>query len=486
MFKRWWPALILLFILWLTRITALDGFPFHVDEGIHIRWAIEVWHGHPFWNISDAKIIGHWPIAAFYPQNAAPFVARMPTVMIAMLGLAAGYGLIRRLFGFSAAIFAGVMWIATPYLLFYERMALPDAEAGAFGVITLFAAYRLGRQMRYRDAVILGIIQALAILFKLTAIPYVFIALLLVLWLGWEQRRRLLRLLLVSAGMSLLCFVPPVLYIILRRETFFAVQSGFVGVTSDQGLSLWTNVARFGNLLNGYGEPLWLALVLIGFVSLILLRRWKGIVWLFLGSLPLLVILVIGRTVFPRYYGAGLGMLMLLSGAGLGSLIEVVPYGRFRQGIALVVVGILVASGLPFMLTMYTDVAGLTLPEAEREQYYTGPSSGFGISDAAQALPDVIERTDLPVIASMRPDSCYQANFYADDGLLLTCVDAPGIKVINAALAEYGAVYVLTDHTPIIGVDVTTLDAKATRIADFPRPGEAVDAVSVVLWLLEK
>ena len=62
----------------------------------------------------------------------------------------------------------------------------------------------------------------------------------------------------------------------------------------------------------------------------------------------------------------------------------------------------------------------------------------------------------------------------------------PTLVAIDAALAEHGAVYVLTDHAPIIGVDVATLDAKATHITDFPRPGEAADGVSVVLWLLEK
>jgi len=85
----------------------------------------------------------------------------------------------------------------------------------------------------------------------------------------------------------------------------------------------------------------------------------------------------------------------------------------------------------------------------------------------------------------MRPDSCYQANLYARDGFQLSCDDAPGINLMEAALREYGAVYVLTDHAPLIGVDVSALDAKATHIADFLRPGEAADAPSVVLWLLE-
>jgi hypothetical protein len=119
-----------------------------------------------------------------------------------------------------------------------------------------------------------------------------------------------------------------------------------------------------------------------------------------------------------------------------------------------------------------------------REQNYTGPSAGFGLREAARALPEILAGRDIPVIASMRPDSCIQANYYARDGLILTCADAPGIDAINAALADYGAVYVLTDHAPLIGVDVSTLDAISTHIADYPRPGETTP--SVVLWLLEK
>jgi 4-amino-4-deoxy-L-arabinose transferase-like glycosyltransferase len=144
-------------------LPALDTFPFHVDEGIHTRWAIEVWHGHPFWNISDAKIIAHWPIAAFYPQHDAPFVARMPTVLIAMMGLAAGYALVRRLFGARAAFLAGVLWIASPHLFFYERLALMDGEIGDLGVLALWASVIRARRGTIRNAIQAGATLALSI-----------------------------------------------------------------------------------------------------------------------------------------------------------------------------------------------------------------------------------------------------------------------------------------------------------------------------------
>ncbi|MBL8166041.1 MAG: hypothetical protein JNJ61_28915, partial [Anaerolineae bacterium] len=79
-----------LLALWLTRAAALELLPLHNDEGLHLTRAVEVWNGHPFWVISDGKIINHWLIAAFYPQNAPAFAGRIATVFVALLGLAAG------------------------------------------------------------------------------------------------------------------------------------------------------------------------------------------------------------------------------------------------------------------------------------------------------------------------------------------------------------------------------------------------------------
>jgi 4-amino-4-deoxy-L-arabinose transferase-like glycosyltransferase len=487
MFKRWWPALILLFILWLTRITVLDVFPFHVDEGIHVRWAIEVWHGHPFWNISDAKIIAHWPIAAFYPQNTAPFVARMPTVMIAMLGLAAGYALVLRLFGRNAAFLAGALWICSPYLFFYERMALMDGEIGDLGVVALWASVLLARRGTYRNAILAGVTLAAAILFKLTAVVFVPMVGLIPLLNGHYPLRRRLSLIVTAGIACAACFIVPLAYIVLTGEDFFDIPRQFVSVeAAGQGIQFFANIEKLWLQLVGFGTPIWVIALLIGLVGLVIFGgRWGRLLTL-AWAIALAIILVLGKTVFPRYYVAVLPTALLLAGAGLGVMVNQLKLAdAARRGIVVAVTLLLAAGVLPFMSNAYNDPSNLTLSAAMQEQYYTGPSSGFGISVAASAFPDLVERADLPVIASMRPDSCYQANFYAREGILLTCTDAPGIEAINAALAEHGAVYVLTDHAPIIGVDVTTLDAKATRIADFPRPSEVQGSPSVVLWLLE-
>ncbi len=488
--NRYWPAFFLLLLVFLTRLIALNAFPFHVDEGIHTRWAIEVWHGHLFWNISDAKIIAHWPIAAFYPQNAPTFVARFPTVLIGLLGLSAAYAFVLRLFGRRAAVLAGVLWIVSPYLFFYERLALMDAEIGDLGVLALWASVILARRGRVRNAILAGVTLALAILFKLTAVVFVPMVALIPLVNSRYSVGRRLKLAVVAGLACAACFVVPLAYMLLKAENFFDVPRQFISTSGGgSGGSLVeqfiANLDKLWLQLIGFGQPLWVIALLIGLLLLpIFGGRW-GRLLLLAGGLPLVIILVIGKTVYPRYYVAVLSVSLVLAGSGLGLVVDRLSSPRYRWTLVSLITLALLLGGLPFMFTAYSDPANLPLSDAMREQYFNGPSAGFGLREAAQSLPDVVTRSDIQIIASMRPDSCIQANYYASDGYTLTCADAPGRGVMTAALSNDGAVYVLTDHAPIIGVDVSTLDAQATRLAVYPRPGETDDTATIVLWLLE-
>ncbi|MFN8380080.1 MAG: hypothetical protein U0452_15565 [Anaerolineae bacterium] len=97
---RYAALVVLLLLLWGNRLAALDSrLPLHNDEGLHLTRAVEVWNGNPFWQINDGKIVNHWLIALFYPQSAPEFVGQVATVLVALIGLAAGYALVRPRFG---------------------------------------------------------------------------------------------------------------------------------------------------------------------------------------------------------------------------------------------------------------------------------------------------------------------------------------------------------------------------------------------------
>src|SRR5260221_6861197 len=123
--RSYGPDLLLILFFCASRIAALSALPLHNDEGLHLTRAIQVWNGHPFYDIGDGKILGVWLIAAFYPQVSPVFVARIATVFVSALGLAAGIALARLASKRrSAALLVGLLWLISPYLFFFERVGL--------------------------------------------------------------------------------------------------------------------------------------------------------------------------------------------------------------------------------------------------------------------------------------------------------------------------------------------------------------------------
>ncbi len=487
MVKRLLPGIILLLILWATRLNALEILPLHNDEGLHLTRAVEVWNGHPFWVISDGKIINHWLIAAFYPQNAPVFAGRVATIFVAMLGLAAGYALVRRLFNPVGAILAGALWIASPYLFFYERLAFSDAEAGALILVALWAGLIFARNGRLRYAALGGIAIASAILFKFTAAPFALSLLLVMLFAGTiTSRQRWIGLVAVAiAGTA--CFAVPLGYLALREKDFFSIALGWIGGSGGSGSPAFlSNASRLWSQLIGFGTIAWVAMMLIGLALLLASRKRILLILLVAFALPLLVMMILGREVLSRHYVVALPLALVLGGAGLSLGLQRIRDAVSRQMAAGLGILALVMGSTPVFITAYSNPAALPLPEDVRYEHITSHSAGYGLREALQAFPDTLSRRDLSVIGSMFPDSCRRANFYAVDDLKLTCVDTPGTDAIQSALDAQGAVYILVDNAPNIGIDVTTLDAKATRLADYARPGETAENASVVLWLLEK
>ncbi len=487
--RRWGPVLLLLLVFLASRVAALDVLPLHNDEGLHLTRAVEVWHLHPFWQINDGKIINHWAIALFYPQNAPVFAGRIATVFVGLIGLSAGCALIRRQFGRPAAFLAATLWIACPYLFFYERMALSDAESGALVVLALWASFRLAQTGQRRDAVLTGFALALATLFKFTAVPFTLAVVLIVLLMGRQAFRRRLTNLVIAAAVVALCFAVPLGYVTLHGGDFFSVALGWIGSGGSRGSfshNISGNLARLWGQLVGMGIPLWSALTVAGLVMLALLGRKRGRVLVAAALLPLVIMIVFGSEVLPRHYVVALPAALILGAGGIALAFQAGLRRRARE-IGLAAVGAaLVAAFVPFAAQAYRDPGGLSLPQPERTQYLTEHSSGYGLREAVLDFPRTLARPDLAIVASMFPDSCRRANFYAADGRLMLCIDAPGRERIEAELASKGAVYVLADSAPSIGLDVATLNARATQLGAYPRPGEDAAHASVVLWLIER
>lgn len=485
-------AVILLLVLWGSRLLALEALPLHNDEGLHLTRAVEVWNLHPFWEIADGKIINHWPIALFYPQHAPVFTGRVATIFIAVIGLAAGYALARRLFGPLAALLVGVLWITTPYLFFFERLALSDAEAGALVVLTLWAALRLAKSGRPGDAILTGLALAAATLFKFTAAPYALTVALIVAAMGRASWRQRLWHLALIAGTVAACFAGPLLYLALRAGGF-SIALGWIGGAggADRAAVIGENMARLWAGLIGFGPPIWTVVLLVGLGALLFWRRDgrpTGLILLLAGLLPLLVMILLAAQIEPRHYVVGLPLALTLAGGGLGALISRIRARSWQRAAAGIVTATLLIGFLPFAVTAARTPGDLPLPPRVARQYITDHSAGFGLREAVQDFPQTVGPPGPPIIASMFPDSCRRANFYDTVGYGMICAAAPGLDAAREALAAADAVYVLAEAPPV-GADSPLLEstgAQVSRIAAYPRPGETEETASVVLWRLER
>src|SRR5207302_103776 len=123
------------------------------------------------YNIEDGKVAGVWAIALFYPQAAPVFAGRIATVFVGLLGLAGGMALGRFVTKRrSGGLLAGILWLSSPYLFFFERMALADIEAGALAV--LLTLFLLPGVRLPRKELLAGLALGLALLFKISTAPF--------------------------------------------------------------------------------------------------------------------------------------------------------------------------------------------------------------------------------------------------------------------------------------------------------------------------
>jgi hypothetical protein len=449
-----------------------------------------VWNLHPFWEIGDGKIINHWLIAVFYPQNAPDFVGRYATLLVGMIGLAAAWKLVRRLFGETAGWLAGCLWIACPYLFFFERLAFSDAEAGAWVILTLLGSINFTSAINWRWALLAGLGLALAALFKFTALPFaVSVVMILLLHGRFNLRQRLSGFLIIAVivGVS---FIVPILYMLTRGGDFFGIAMEWIvggqnaGGTFGSGIG--GNFMRLWSQLTDYGSFLWAGVMLAGLV-LIAVLRWRESRALVLGLfLPLSAITILGREVLPRHIVVALPYALMLGGAGIGVAIARLNQDRrARRMIAVGVSVILIIAFAPFALTAYRAPEQLPLPITVSTEHITEHSAGYGLREAALAFPQTTDAS-IPIIGSMFPDSCRRANFYADSTHQMICTDAPGLVTIQSSLQSNGAAYILVEAAGVIGLDF--MQAAETNgwavdfIASYPRPHETLENAAVILW----
>jgi 4-amino-4-deoxy-L-arabinose transferase-like glycosyltransferase len=381
----------LLLVYWLTRLIALDGLAYFLDESNHLWWARWAWQGFPFLAASDGRLLNVLWMAAFWPFNAGVWVSRASVVLLGVLGVAATGASVQRPASPRAALLAMLVYIGMPLTFFFDRMALADSLSAPCVALAVWACLRLfetragDRRREIGLALIAGLALTAAVFSKISNLIFLCLPLLAAVCLlpPAQWRRGAWR----AGAAYAACAVtlgPAALFVKVAGQSDLGLDilSHKTGAPlSALPAQLLANFALLGGDLAAYLPfPLWLLIAAGACLAL-----WKGgrPAWFLAAALAVTAGILIVRTETPfletRYLPAYAPLLAALTGLGLAGL----SARRLWTGLA---AACLALSGLPFMALGWTEASALPLPAPDRYQYIEAWPAGYGFREAALDL----------------------------------------------------------------------------------------------------
>ncbi len=201
-------ALIILYLV--TRLFHLTLIPVFVDEAIYIRWS-QVMRTEPtlrFLPLSDGKQpLFMWLTIPMFKLFSDPLVAGRFTSILAGLGSLIGLSSLTWYISRSKkAIFVVLLlYILTPFTLFFDRMALADSLLSMFAIWSFFLGLLFVHYQRLDLALLLGMILGGAVLTKSPG--WYFLPLQLFLLLNLKKINRVIALKLLGGWLVALVIV---------------------------------------------------------------------------------------------------------------------------------------------------------------------------------------------------------------------------------------------------------------------------------------
>src|SRR5258706_6870491 len=216
-----------------------------------------------------------------------------------------------------ACYLAGIFWLTSPYLFFFERMALADIEAGA--MVVLLALFLLPDVRFPRKDLLAGLALGAALLFKVSTAPFAGVPILSLLLERDQLLSTRAKRLLVIYGVALTVVAPAVLYT-STRGGFFSIARNWVG---EPVISLAERTARNTQTFLDTTitvDGLWTLVLVAAPLAILVGRRGTYLLGSVIG--PLAVMIVFGTEVLDRHFGVIMPLLTVAAAVGWTGLLS--------------------------------------------------------------------------------------------------------------------------------------------------------------------
>lgn len=400
--------LILIAALYFTfRLPALTYQPIFADEAIYIRWA-QVMKSEPtlrFLPLTDGKTpLFMWlmmPILKFVPDPL--YAGRILAVFSGLTTLGGVYLIGRFFFNTRVALFSAFLISITPYMFFFDRMALVDTLLAGFVIWSIFLALLLVKYKRLDLAMILGFFLGGSLLTKTPAMMNVIMIPLTALTMNFSAKGRVGRV-LKTAGLfivsiaiglgiyNLLRLGPGFSSLNSRNSDYVRNPMDILKNPADPFLPHLRDLSDFWPSL--LGHPVLLAL-LAGIIFMLVKKNRYAITIFLIGLGPLLIQMFLLQTFTARYMLFSIPSFLIIAAFGLENFLNLI---KKSQG--LVISGIILTllvwpTYFNYMLT--TDIENAPLPKNERRGYLEDWTAGYGMRDISWFIEDESQKHQVIV-----------------------------------------------------------------------------------------
>ncbi|MEK7442339.1 MAG: glycosyltransferase family 39 protein [Chloroflexota bacterium] len=398
---------ILCLAFWI-RITNLYSIPIFADEGGHIEFAQAYLRGQNFPFLFDGKYL-LIRIALLLPLlGPSPlWLARGSVAVFSLLSCSACIAIGCHGFSKRVGLLAGLIYVITPYAVFFERQFLADTLMAGFGSLAIFFALVLAKRGGFKAVVPLALALAAAFFAKLFGLVYLLVLLpALVLATSRERFWNLVRRYALACSLA---FLGGALFVALMYpylgdtvSTLVNQKVGFIqcpDLICQKSLSgQIRQITIFADLLLDFippylGWPLVALSVLALPLSAPIHRRQAA--YLFLSALGMMgaMALTVKLGMPPRYIVYITTPVVTLAALGVFSVLELISRwlagSSFSRGARFAVGGLLLmfVSAMPVSNTIaiITETSKATLSQIDLFNYYQD-QPGPGATKAALAV----------------------------------------------------------------------------------------------------
>ena len=396
----------LIILYFATRLINLTILPIFTDEAIYIRWSQIALAdpAHRFISLYDGKQpLFVWLNMLTLELPVDPLVAgRLVSVAAGLISLIGIILLSWRLFGKKTAFLAGLLYIISPFFLFYDRLALYDSLANALMIWALLLRLLLVQTLRLDTALLLGFAIGGGLLTKSSAQFAIYLLPGSLLLFDWYKTHRWSRLLRWAGLSAIAVFIALLFQAIIKLSPYaymVSIKTAVFIVPFKEFFhaNAWArfrgNMGGLTNWFVAYFTWPWIIGVLASLI--VTLKSYWRKTLLLLGWFtgPFLILTAFGLILYPRYILFMVFPLLIILALGLSKL---KPYWLAASSFVLIV-----AYAAYFSFKLLVNPISAPLPGADRSQFITDWPAGYGITE---------------VVAFLRQESQTKRVFVATEG----------------------------------------------------------------------